>query len=282
MILNKEAFIAEFQATYGFEPYALYCLATGKQIGFYQHDEFSEILGQLDPDVEMAIDDLAIRAIASMRPSLKWNKLRTESLNEMRILAPVETMAYLLNRLLTPTGNSKDSWFDTQLNRIKLFNKLLADAQSLGTIGTTAFDSTMLMLLEIEAKLHLVNEDSPVTCKEILSAEDSVGFLANRLRGWHAKRVKYHAEAEAEAQFFASNPGGRKAYFTAWMEQAPPSATQLVKREKQSMDNFMAAVVSELMGTARDRPTAMRPVIEESTKVVVPSTKMPKRFGAGK
>jgi hypothetical protein len=275
-----------FEATYGFNPCYVYCLVTGKAIGYTFPEELESVITFLDADLESAVDDLAMRITASMRPSMKWNKMREHDLDSMRKSAPVETMAYLLNRLITPPKDAKyTGFFSLHRDRIMLFHHLLADYQLRYDVDAdyrSAWDSAMLMLLEIEAKLSLLTESSPITVDRILDMANVACGLAMELEAWHKRRVKYHADQEADAKFFAANPGAKRAFFNSWFEQKPPSEKQVAAAAKQQDKNFMAGILDELMGVGDLKPAAMRPDVVAPQPAVIAPTKMPTRFGVKK
>ena len=142
------------------------------------------------------------------------------------------------------------------------------------------------MLLELEAKLGLLHESSSFRYADLwphgIFSFDAIHDL---LAPFHARRVAFHRQAESDAKFFAANPGAKRAFFSAWMEQSP-SATQVAKAEKQKSANFMSGILDELLGTGHEKPAAMRPTEEQMPNVnqspKLAATKMPMRFGAKK
>jgi len=265
---------------HGFDPAGIYCLITGKSVGLASVDEIEYVI-ESHKDAEQAADDLAMRALASMRPSMLWNRLREESLDQMRLTRPREVMAYLLNRLMQPLANDKNALNQLSLNknRIHLFNALQsADCNS------ERWHLAMMRLLEIESKLSLKPEESPITYAQLLAATDILDVL-DRLESWHAKRVEFHAKAEADAKFFAANPGARRAFVTAWFAHKPKSEAVVKKESKQQEQNLMSAILQELMqpGIHSEKPMTQRPVMPTVKPAAPrPSTKMPARFGAKK
>jgi hypothetical protein len=262
------------------DPMFFYCLMTGKSIGVMHHEEFTAIHDSIQGTEEEIQAELELRCLASMRPSMKWNRLRTESLAELRKSAPIETFCYLMNRLLTPSAEKKrGSDFQTiHKNRIRLYQAAADSEQS------EAFESVMLMLLEIDAKLNLISEDSPIEYADIFRNEDIFAYLALSLKKWHEIRVAYHRQQELEAKFYAANPGAKRAYFTAWMDHKPKSETTLKKESKQKEANFMSALLDELIHpeSVAAKPEKMRPTVKEAAPVRVVSTKMPTKFGVKK
>lgn len=253
----------------------IYCSVTGKPIGEYLDSEWNNIRETTNDDFE----DIAFRNLASMRPSMLWNRMNVETLESIRQVRPDEVMAYLLNRLFEPLKDDKGyPWAQLHLNRIKIYAKL----ESLER--TEDFDSVLLMLLEIEGKLGLRTERAPFKCEALLESEHFMANLRFLLTPWYNNRIAYHLEQEREAKFFAANPGARKAWARQFFETAPKSETTIKKEAKQKESNFFDAMLDELMGTADSKPSVMRPNPDHVTtvsqvKAVLPSTKMPMRWG---
>lgn len=267
----------QFLTQYQFDPTKLYCLHTGKPIGIILFEEFESTVAEIAincTDLESIADDLAMRILASMRPSLKWNKLRDSTLPEMRVNQPVETLAYLLNKLMTPSrdDNTQD-FFQVHRTRILTY-------QQVSRLTKEQVDEMTHLLLEIEAKLNLEKEVSPLTI-DAPPKESWFTLTMSLLRPWHAKRVAFHAKAEADAQWFAANPGARKAFYASWMERAPPSETAVKKAEKQREVNYMSSMLDALLnpGSQNIKPVSQRVEPAAPAPAVLASTKMPTRFG---
>lgn len=263
---------------WGFEPSYMYCLATGKQLGFFFAEEFDSIAKTLKGSIEEQADELALRILASMRPGLKWNKMSATDLTVARRENPVETLAYLLNRLFDQRGDEKGpSVIQLHHDKIKLFQRLM-DAPRI-----ELWDDVLHMLLEIEAKWGCLPERAPFKCKDLLDSEDLISTLYHQLKPWHKVRVQAFLDAERQAQYLIQNPGAKKAFFDSWMERAPPTEATVKKTQKQELANFMTAALAEMMNPAGQtaKPQAQRPTGDQLTvtKFVPPSTKMPMRFG---
>lgn len=259
----------KFVSTYGFDPNYVYCSRTGKPIAFMFAEEIDSIVSTLGDDPEAAIDDLALRIIASSRPSIKWNKLRETDLNDMRKSHPVETMAYLLNRLF---DSKVENWFSAQRGRIWLFSKLHEFHIMASPIPNQSYwDMCLMMLLELEAKLGLTTETASFDVDDLdVETPELMATLHSLLRPFHKRRVDFHRQAEADAKFFAANPGAKRAYFASWMESSPPSEATIAKAVKQQDSNLFKAILDELLGSGETKPASHRPTQEQMTK---PETK---------
>lgn len=274
-----DAVMETFYAQYpGVDPLAIYCQFTGKPIGATYGDEFQSILDSLKGDPEEIADDIALRLFASMRPSMRWNKIRSETLDEMRKSAPIETLAYLLNRLFTPLD--KGNILAIHHDRIRLWSRL-------EEWGFTESTNTILYyLLEIDAKLGLNQEVPPFSVEQLLNDFESMPILLTAFDEWHTRRIKYYDQKmkqfeESDRWFRVGNTLAKPAFFNAFMESKPPSKTTKVKAEKAAESKFFADLLFEVMGEPNlDGEAKAKP--KEVAKIPVPSTKMPGRFGGKK
>lgn len=266
---------------HGVNPTLIYCLMTGRPIG--QTFEFDELIESLDGEPADIIDDVVLRTLASMRPSIRWNRLRTESLDSLRKTHPVETMCYLLNRLLTPTKEQrlKGSVLDHHRDLIQLYSKLTEDTDS----SPESWANVMLALLTIEARAGLLTQEAPITFADLLKLESPIEGIEKRIDIWCAKRIAFIDNAEADAKWFAANPGARRAMMSAFWEVKPKAESTVKKEAKQREANTLGAMLDELLspGITASKPEAQRPAATPAPKVTArPSTKMPMRFGVKK
>lgn len=289
MTQNFTNFSNKFHSVWGFWPNRFYCEVTGKPIGEMLDEEYDSIILSLGNDFESAIDDFALRALASMRPSLKWNVTRDTTLSEMVKSDPLETMAYLLNRLFTER-KEKEQWMRTRTNRIILWEKLAFANCTMTLEGegrNEAFDSLMIMLLEIEAKLNLLSESVPFNISDIFNADPATLFetLVAKLTKWHTIRIKDHARAEADARFFASNPGAKRAYFESWFAKEPTKAEakrQAKDKKEGELDQLFRFVEQQMHETnttpdKADIDAAVAPVVKAKPTGKMPTVFMIKR-----
>jgi hypothetical protein len=224
-----------------------------------------------------------------MRPGMKWNKMRVESLDNMRKLHPVETMAWLLARLFDPAKSVAKpiSWDTLHEQRIHLFSVLESFHETMQHIPGNAWDQVFLRLLELHAKFDLKNEVAPFTCADILAmpSESLMIDLLALLTPWHKRRMREYDEALTRAELMTTNPMARRAFLNTYMEQKPPSETQIKQAEKQRESNVLLSLLEEIMGEGAHKPDAQRPASELLTPEPtsnLPSSKMPKRFGVKK
>ena len=98
-----ESLKAQALDTYGLDVSGVYCLHTGKQVGSFHDSELIDAIDEIgaDTDDESIVDDLVVRVIASMRPSLTLNKPNHETIRQMVLTRPVDALAYLANRLVS-------------------------------------------------------------------------------------------------------------------------------------------------------------------------------------
>jgi hypothetical protein len=272
-----------FVEEYGFSPLGIFCQMTGKQIGTTSDEEFESLIDSFhtgDHD-DGIVDDIALRIFASMRPSLQWNKMREDSLDKMRKRVPVDTLAYLLNRLFAPRNTLKmgvDQMLGLHHDRIRLHKRL----SEWGMNDTT--NSILYLLLEIDAKLNLNSESAPFTARDFLDDFKGFALLLEMVQAWHARRVTYHAkqqhEAMQQANWTKGNTLARPAFFNIWLESKPPTPTGLKAQAKAEERKFMLGVLAEVLGTQATE--GEQEAATPQPKPVLPSTKMPTRFGGRK
>lgn len=271
--------ILAFQEAYGFDPQGVYCQLTGKQIGSFLDSEFDaliESLGALDP--EEMVDDIAIRLLASMRPSIRWNVMREESLKELREAEPVDTLAYLINRLFAPLGYRKlgvQALLADYEHRIKTH-------QLCSEWGVNDSTNTLLyMLLELDAKWSLDLEFPPFSWRDFFEAE-SMNHRIEMLQAWYERRVEaWDKKVKADAmQIKWSRTGhalAKPAFMAEYLAAKPLSKTAEKKQAKEEEKRFMAGILSEiLMGRIDDAGEAEA---VEPKPAFVPIRKMPMQFG---
>lgn len=287
--------IESCKKVYGFDPSYYYCSMTGKPLGYSFQLELQEVIESIPGDLEAVTDDLALRILASMRPSIKWNKLRTESLDDMRRSHPLETMAYLLNRLFENRESKRYDIIALHQDRIVLFDKLSKlDSED---IASPRFQKLMVMLLELEAKLGLLAEAAPFVAARLIEASDLLQSLEDALTPWHAARIKAWDKAQAEARFNAQNPGAKIAYYRAWMDQEPATPQQAKKQEKVKQQNVIGSLIDALLDPAAfaakvetHKPEVFSAIREAAAaaqthtvvKKSLPIAKAPARFGGFK
>ena len=157
----------------GFDPYGIYCQFTGARIGSTLKEEMDSLLAYIGGvDADDIADDLAMRILASMRPSIRWNKMRAETLQQLRVTDPVGTMAYLMNRLFAPLNHRKtrlEDMLSSYRERIEAYKMI----QSWGT--TDESNTIFYMLLELDAKWNLDTEYPPFSFRTFADCESMVG-----------------------------------------------------------------------------------------------------------
>lgn len=272
----------QIKFAYGFDPQYHYCAATGKPIGFAFIDELTEVIDSIPGDIESVADDLAMRIIASMRPSVKWNRIQPDDLNLWGQKHPIETMAYLLNRFFEPAKGQPLHWFKTSLDRIKLFQWLLAQP-----ITGAKIDSIRLMLLELESKQSLVIARSPIDCQVMLGDSDPILVLYKAIQQYYLARTTELAESESNGFAIHVNLAARRAFFSNLLDAGLTEAAteaKAAKAAKQQDKNVLSTILESIMTPDKyaAKPSSQR-VSEssfEQSQVSLANTQMPKRFGA--
>lgn len=245
-----------FAEEYGFDPYKIHCSVTGKPIGNLFDEEYDSILSlvcESNDGADEAASDLWLRVIAAMRPSLKWNKFRSETLAQMRKTDPVETLAYLVNRMFAPHNRLRGGMQPIHYEeRIKAWQQIEA-------WGVTDDTNTLTyMLLEIDAKMGLDVEMPSFNWQDFFHAE-SMTHRVSMLQGWYAdlmirweKRLK--AEEMQTRWIRHGSVVAKQAFADAYMESKPLSATAIKKAEKRADKDFMAHIIWEVLGDSSEPP----------------------------
>jgi hypothetical protein len=277
MPTNPVDTLLSFNAEYGFNPFAIHCQVTGKPIGLIGNEEMMSVLSLIcesNDGADEAASDLWLRVISAMRPSLKWNKFRSETLAHMRKVDPVETLAYLLNRMFAPHNRLRGGMLPIHYEeRIKAW-------QLIEHWGVTDHTNTLsYMLLEIDAKMGLDVEQPPFNWRDFYGAE-SMNHRIEMLQAWYAdlmirweKRLK--AEEMQTRWMRHGNALSRQAFSEAFMESKPLSATAIKQAAKKQEKDFFANIFFEVMGESQT------PDVVEATQpapAIVP-LKKPMKFG---
>jgi hypothetical protein len=267
---NRLETIATFRETFGFDYFRIYCQVTGKPFGFLTSEERSGILSlvcESNDDADEAAQDLWLRVIGSMRPSLKWNKYRASSLADLRKSDPMETLAYFINRMFAPHDRLKGGLTINHLEeRIKAW-------QRIETWGVTDDTNTLsYMLLEIDAKMGLDVEMPPFNWLDFFDAESTKhrvemvqGWYGNLMERWE-KRLK---QEEMQTRWMRyGNVLAKPAFAQAFMDSQPPSLTAIKKAEKAAEKQVFSDAVFEVLGGILDKN--LEPKHEAPKPVLVP------------
>lgn len=273
---NHQEIYAAFVEQYpGIKPHGIYCQLTGKMVGMWDGDELIELAESLAGDVDEIADDLATRIFASMRPSLRWNKMRLESLDQLRKSHPVETLAYLMNRL-TNSPNYHGDTLAINHDRIKLYNHLV-------TLELETVNSLLYTLIEVDSRLNLNKLQPPFSVANMIDRTESELLVA--FERWAEEQAKVwqrlEIQREQETRWFRDgNTLAKRAAVSQFWESKPKSEKQLVEDAKRQDRAFMANILATLLHT-EDTPVVDE--VEPSTpRVKLPSTKMPRSFGLKK
>lgn len=278
--------LAAFETSYpGIMPDATYCLFTGAPIG--NHWELDDLIESIEGDPEEIADDIAMRLFASMRPSMRWNKMRSESLDQLAKSQPVETICYLLNRLFAPlhTGN----YLPLHHERIQLFNHLSVVLDEPKTDSDDKDrDAILMQLLELDARKGLHRIGGLIRCIDILNDCTTWKQLLALLTPWYSIAVERLDREDMSTRYLNANPLARQAFFTRVVATRPPSKIKV--KETAKLDDF-AFFESVFAAANNEREFAsplaargmLKPVIIDAKPTVsLPSTKMPMKFGVKK
>lgn len=156
------------EKAYGIDLLDLRDLHTGAYIGRLEESVFHTALideGLLDDsddgkvlDIETLADALLVRSLASARPSPALNRPTPQTLRRLLDSRPAMVCAFLLNRYRLSDwrklNHRDDSWFETMLSRIKIWDKL-GEFEREGDAGEAPIRTLCHWLLELDSKCNL-------------------------------------------------------------------------------------------------------------------------------
>lgn len=271
--------IDSFQASYGFDPSGIYCSATGKRVGSTHIEELESLINLIGGDTaEEIADDIGMRLLASMRPSMKWNKFRAESLAQMRRTDPAETLAYLINRMFAPLNHRKIGIVNlvaTYADKVRAFDLISSWGVNDGT------NTLMYMLLELDAKWNLDTETPPFSWSEFFLAPPSMQHRVDLLQHWYANRMeawdKRLKAEELQTRWMRHGSAlAKPAFMDIFMESKPLTVTAIKAAEKKVERDLFAGLLWEIMGKPK---TPEELAAEQPRPTFVAIRKMPMKFG---
>lgn len=256
----------------------IYCQLTGAPIATIGHDSFVDIatVGMFDLSDESDREDFANqcfeRLMASCRPSPVWNFVTVNTLDSLRNLRPIETLAYLWNKLAAPIDpnhlkNPRWKYVDIIQHRILSYNAfdMLARAGLL-TEELTARAIESLLRIDVFSNLAAVTWQGKLP-PELDSTEESIAAWIESLykfslgeRDAGLRRLELGSVTPANS----GNAASRKAYVSMFVEgrrlvrdsqddsPKPRKASDPAKAKRRTMmANRVHDMLRELTGTAR-------------------------------
>lgn len=263
------------QDNMGINPMTVYCQFTGKPVGRLYQEEVEALLG-LSNDVESLADDLMVRTLASMRPSIMWNYMRSESLDQLMQDRPRETLAYLLNRLFQQSDYGKlplAARLDDLHTRIRLYDFIV------GEMEMDTLQRLMQMLIEVDAKMNLTMQTIDLRATDFMLFFDKA---MESIEAWHKFCMKRYERnqrlEEDQRRWMKGNTLARPAFFRSFMEAKPESKTAKGKRVKtqEQLENealFRAVMAEAEAGASDSTEAALMPAIPATPKAGI--TKLP-------
>jgi hypothetical protein len=276
---NHDQAINQFHKDYGFDPFRIYCQVTGKPFATILEEEMDSVLSlvcESNDDADAAAQDLWLRVVASMRPSLKWNKFRSNTLAELRVSDPIETLAYLVNRMFGPHNRLKGGM------TLSHYEERIKAWQRIKDWGVTDETNTLTyMLLEIDAKMGLDVEMPPFNWLDFFDA-DSMKHRVEMTQGWYGqlmvrweKRIK---EEEMSVRWMRhGNVLAKPAFADAYQESKPLTITGIKRAEKQAEKAIFSEALFEVLGEIFDSKS-MEPRPEAPAPVLVPLVRVKNPF----
>ena len=244
----------------GINPRGIYCLQTGEEIGIISREELTLAIFLADADSEEELfDDLEVRCLAAMRPSIAWNVIDSKTLHKMRLRRPRQLLSYLMIRMYEPRDN--------QYSRLKLpFDRRIANLRarvqmwqlvSALPLDELQLNELLLVLLRIDALFNL----NHVAIKNTLPApatmvnREATQAYIDRMNEWleylYAKKIRQDNLAKAGAEFWMRGATtSRDASVKLFLEVKPKSETTLKREAKKKADSEMEALLKSIMDAA--------------------------------
>jgi hypothetical protein len=277
-MIDLKEFFADFDvqalrqkvlAERGVDIQGIYCLATGKLIGTLDESELRYAVDEIGiDDEEELMDDLIVRVVASMRPSITMNKPNRFTLRERMERTPVDVLAYLVNRLYGHrkllTYRDGETSFQPLMDRISIHTRWtqLADAG-------LDLKPWIHWLLELDSKMNLHDIIAPkVTLDKsnqwalavsgtplfMLVTMDNAEALLKTFESWTFDRLieydKRDRSAIQEANWYRGNTHAQPAYTRSWLENP-----EIANRKH-----------AEELKRKKAKAKAGRPVVSERTR----------------
>ena len=268
-------FADSFFRSEGFDPTQTYCLVTGAPIGTNTEAESFFYLSDLESDD--LIDDLSVRLLASMRPSIHWNLMREESFDVMRQRQPVQTFAYLFNRLIAPEGFATipmDRRLGLQRERIQTFQRLRKWHDS----EPASFIKCLHMLIEADSKFGFDKVACPFNADDMFANPVEVvgDFFANQCKKYD-EQIK---RDEAQARWIKyGNPIVKESARKIEVAKRPPSKTAKKRVEKKKEADFFESLFDEI--TRKPANTPVADSLPKARRAAKPTLKLGKLNLAG-
>lgn len=250
-------FTHQYIESFGYSPLGIYCLATGKQIGEQWSGELADTLALLnldDKNFEAVSDDYRLRLVASMRPSTRWNKFKSESINDLRKQFPRETLAYLLNRLFEPLNNTGSIWSIEQ--RIHVWQELEAHEIS---NSIPRVEQLIHQLLEIDTRTGLTKLFIGFE-RGMLTGDKFDEFCDAVTQTYEQKQLEW-AQLDAEYRYQIQNPLVKQAFFDSFMTRKPEPIAKVKEKAKterrRGFENLLAQIMDEESAPAQTLATTI-------------------------
>ena len=264
---------------YGMTPKQLYCAATGMGYATISDAEIEALIRFVDEDdLETFCDDLAVRMVAGMRPSMIWSRVEPASIEFARHNDKAGLLAYLIHRAnesKSPTDMTFAYIMDRNITRIRSATaierlvsevdtfelvQLLLQADSIGNLHRFV---TPLVALNEHGRIERIKK-AGIGGKSCFSPEfltpAHYPCLVNIVRFWVEdilEQIDNESRIAMADARFASTQGNRltvTAYTRSWMEK-PVSA---LSRERQAKNALKKAGLTNKDGsTSKSRVKKM-------------------------
>jgi hypothetical protein len=236
--------IEAFAEAYPFmTPGYIYCLFTGAPLAEIESQEWNLLLSMLRGTTpESRAHELARRVLASSRPGLLWNHLRTEDISTLKINMPADALAYMLNG---GKGIAKGRDFVIEmLARIERYVELS------GLDGDEIESRWLRYHMQVDTAKEEANRHESAM-RRWLESRDETGQEAARRR--RVEAIETHAEV------LRMKRGARRAAVERKFGPSPTTQKKRASAQKVSMAWGILSALADFDSTSPASPPAPAP-----------------------
>jgi hypothetical protein len=266
----------------GINPAHIYCIQTGHPMGRVDIAERILAVDMIRANSEEELmDDLEIRTLLSMRPSIVWNSLDSRSIHRLRMLAPRQLLSYLLIRCYEPRDPNghlnmpMSQRLDMYRGRIQMYRLV-----EFMPIGKEKLNELLLALLSIDSMFNLnaVAVDTGFPAPATITSDEAATHYISELWKWfdwlYAKKSKAERQAKLSSEYWGNrgNSVTRDATIKLTIESKPRAEATVKKLAKKAADNDMVTLLKGIMEAAEKGEA---PVTQEMKPAAKPTGFIP-------
>lgn len=260
-------FLAAYVKQYpGVNPLGVYCQTTGKLIATLTDSEASGLFALVESmDSESAADDWFVRQMASMRPSMQWNVMRTDSLNVLRKVDPLGCLGYMMTRLMhtkvrKPLMNGALVDLPTQQEVIDANRHKVLLMAAMSQWNPLLVKRVLYMLTLADARIGLHELTPPFHVSELYNGQTNAFNMRTKLMTWYADVLTMIVEREKNrsqsSEFYRDgNTLAKHAHVSMFFESG--HRTDLIARLNESKEEKRVRLAKQrVTGVNREKRDA--------------------------